>query len=124
MKAEVKEQNKEPKPHDPVRNNDNPDKYTFTDIPDESILTITIGKTRKRPEATAQVTPKQKFNTITTRDTTIRMNTTKAPKVEPDVTVKMADSSFALEAANPDESGLTRSLTCAFTHCRIIRAEL
>ncbi len=45
--------------------------YSIVDIPDNSTLTITIGTTRKRPDATAKVTPGQKFSTFAGVATTI-----------------------------------------------------
>ena len=45
--------------------------YSIQDIPNNSTLTITIGKTRKIPRVTAKVAPKQKFSTFTGVETTI-----------------------------------------------------
>lgn len=46
--------------------------YSITNIPGNSILTITIGRARKRPEISAQVVPKQVFRSVAgTAQTTI-----------------------------------------------------
>lgn len=45
--------------------------YSVTGIPTDSTLTITIGKTKKRPQLTAQVEPGQVFRSITGTSATI-----------------------------------------------------
>ncbi len=57
----------EPSPNNyPVNKVDNSDnQYSVTSVPDNSILTITIGTARKAPVVTGQVTPKQRFSPFT-----------------------------------------------------------
>ncbi len=46
-------------------------KYSVNGVPDNSILTITIGKARKKPVVVGQVAPRQKFSPITDTTTAI-----------------------------------------------------
>ncbi len=47
------------------------EKYSITQIPDNSLLTITVGTTRKIPQIKAQVAPRQIFSSFTSTTTTI-----------------------------------------------------
>ncbi len=56
-------------PVEQVVNTDN--QYSVKDVPDNSILTITIGTAKKKPQSAARVTPGQKFSTFSGTNSTV-----------------------------------------------------